>query len=279
MTNKYGLLSVPIPTIIPYTIRGENASEVAKELNLLIDKDFDRNHYLKRSFSLIRSKGVPIVGGSDPYLLPLVRRVTGMRTARPEDIQRTLNDGDSLSLRGNHSVDLGLVLTIREPPIITENSSDLAKHFYAGDLTSQQADQARALNLYSQLPPELRSLDKLPIVILDYEVKNSITSDIGLDLVVTDYTKFRPTPILAQCHNSRNSLFKDEDVSPETGMPTKAEGGERKLYSCGFVGSCSLDNLSLDVLHTSTELGIGMGFGEGGHGDRYTMERIVLFDD
>ena len=100
-----------------------------------------------------------------------------------------------------------------------------------------------ALNFYEQLPKELQCFDGLPAVVVGYGLKNLESGNYRLGLVRTEATQVRPAKILAE----RIARFNDEDVSLETGLPSKLTGGDRTLYTASQKAP-SLDNLGLSGL-------------------------------
>src|SRR3989338_8325869 len=146
------------PSIIPYLVAGPNAPEFVKECESVIDSEFNKNTHLK-VLKLREVNDVQTTVGSNSLILPVVQRVApNYRTGRPEDLQKTLNDGDTLSIKGNHYVDMGVVL----------------------DFTGRHHEMA--LDFYNQLPKELKNFDG---------------GNYSLGLIMNDGTKVRPAKILA----------------------------------------------------------------------------------
>ena len=212
-------------SIVPHRIEGDMVEEFLKEVNAKIDQDFKGNSLLK-VLSMKKIRGVPLAVGSNSIILPVVESVSpNYRTGRPEDLQRTLNDGDTLSIKENNYVDLGAVI----------------------DFTGR--NHQMALDFYQQLPKELRDFDRLPSVVVGYGLKNFDAGNYGLGLVHASNTQVRPAIILA----GPSGNFRDEDVSLEIGLPTKLENGDRSLYTSTQKVQ-SLDSLGLSGLYLDRNL-------------------------
>jgi len=208
------------PSITPYLIRGPNAERFLEDFNRVVDAQYRGNKNLK-VLALRDVEGVPTVVGSNPLILPIVHSLVSpaRRVGLPEDLQRTLNDGDTLGIRGNHYVDLGVVL----------------------DFTGRNHDMA--VDFYEQLPKGLRNLDLHPSVVVGYGLKNSDNGKLGLGLVHAEGTQVRPARILA----NGDWNFSDADVPLDTGLPSKLSGGNRKLWTTTQKAH-SVDNLGLSRL-------------------------------
>jgi len=218
-TDKYAFApAIKQPSIIPYLIRGPNAGQFVEDFNQVVDTEYKGNRNLK-VLALRDIDGVQTAVGSNSLISPVVRKLSGRRTGLPEDLQRTLNDGDTLGIRGNHYVDLGVVL----------------------DFTGRNHDMA--VDFYEQLPKELRNLDLHPSVVVGYGLKNSDNGKLGLGLVHAEGTQVRPARILA----NGDGNFSDADVPLDTGLPSKLSGGNRKLWTTTQKAH-SVDNLGLSRL-------------------------------
>jgi len=234
------------PSIIPYLVAGPNAPEFVKECESVIDSEFDKNTHLK-VLKLREINGVQTMIGSNSLILPVVQRVApNYRTGRPEDIQKTLNDGDTLSIKGNHYVDMGVVL----------------------DFTGRHHEMA--LDFYNQLPKELQDFERLPAVVVGYGLKNFNEGNYSLGLIMNDGTQVRPAKILA----GRRGKFSDADVSLETGLPSRLTDGNRTLYTA-TQNVPSLDNLGLSRLNLNGNLYVDLDVV--GLADSYEVGRVVLF--
>ena len=208
-------------SVNPIRIRGENVPAFLKEVNTVIRERFNDNKHLKVLAQTGSGKDAVAVG-SNSLILPVVQIVLPeYRVGRPEDLQRTLNDGDTLSIRGNNYVDLGAVL----------------------DFTGRNHEMA--LDFYDQLSVELQSFERLPAVVVGYGLKNIAGGNYGLGLVRTENTQIRPAKILAE----GTAQFRDADVSLDTGLPSKLVGekNDRTLYTSPQ-RTPSLDNLGLSGL-------------------------------
>ena len=234
------------PSIIPHRIEGDMAEEFLREVNAKIDEKYLGNSRLK-VLSLKNVNGVPLVVGSNSLILPVIEMVApNYRTGRPEDLQRTLNDGDTLSIRGNNYIDLGVVLD------------------FAG------RNHEVALDFYEQLPKELKDFDRLPSVVIDYRLKNFDKGSYQLGLVNTPHTQVRPAKILA----GGDGNFKNADVSLDNGLPIKLAGGERRLYTSSQ-GEQSLDNLGLSSLFLNRSLNLDSNDEDLAYSSDYGL--VVLF--
>ena len=226
-TDKYAFApAIKQPSIIPYLIRGPNAGQFVEDFNQVVDTEYKGNRNLK-VLALRDIDGVQTAVGSNSLISPVVRKLSGRRTGLPEDLQRTLNDGDTLGIRGNHYVDLGVVL----------------------DFTGRNHDMA--VDFYEQLPKELRNLDLHPSVVVGYGLKNSDNGKLGLGLVHAEGTQVRPARILA----NGDWNFSDADVPLDTGLPSKLSGGNRKLWTTTQKAH-SVDNLGLSRLYLYWYLGL-----------------------
>ncbi len=236
------------PIVIPYLIADEDASRFVADFNRLVDKDYKGNPNLK-VLKVIDFKETQIVAGSNTLILPLVSKlVYPKRVGRPEDLQKTLNDGDTVGIKDNHYVDLGAVL-------------DFSGHNH--DL---------AVDLFEQLPDSLRSLEKIPSVVLGYGLKNSDKGRFGVRLTYIEGTKVRHSSILAK--DSGN--FSNADVSLETGLPLKLEGGDRRLYA-NSQKAHSKDNLGISRLYLYRSLSLSSGYDDSNLAYSFGNGRVVLF--
>ena len=247
MRREYSLKpAIKQPSIVPYLINGESASDFLQDYNALVDSKFRGNSNLK-VLKLQDVNSVPTIVGSNPLVLPVVQRlIPGKRIGRPEDLQRTLNDGDTLSIKGNHYVDMGLVL----------------------DFSGRNHEMA--LDLYEQLPKKLKNFDSLPAVVIDYDLRNSDRGNYNLELFRTDKTIIRPSPILAKSGGN----FGHGAVSLETGLPTKLEGGNRTLWTASQKPQ-SLDNIGLSRLYLNRSLDVVSNDDDLAYSD--SDGRVVLF--
>ncbi|MEK6889503.1 MAG: hypothetical protein AABW80_05360 [Nanoarchaeota archaeon] len=247
MTDKYDFKpAVKQPFVIPYTLQGDNAPRFVEDFNALVKRDYADNPNLK-VLNLAEVNKVPTVRGSNSLVLPVVQSlVPERRVGLPEDIQRTLNDGDTIGIRGNHYVDLGVVL----------------------DFSGRHHEMA--MDMFGQLPAQLRDVKKLPAVLVKYGLKNFDKGSYGLGLVYNPNTQVRHSPILAK----PTGVFRNEDVSLETGLPSKLGQGTRTLWTASQ-GEANEDNLGLSRLCLSSSLDLYAD----NVGLAYSVEdgRVVLF--
>ena len=253
------------PSIIPYLVRGKDiAAEFLRKYEALVDSEFKGNTNLK-VLKLRELENVPTIVGSNSVVLPIVKRVApNYRTGRPEDLQRTLNDGDTLSIKGNHYVDLGVVLDF------TRRNHEMAIDFWE---QIQEGAYAMALQQGLSFAPTLNkgiTLEELPAVVVGYGIKNFDKGSYGLGLTINTDTRIRPAKILA----GESGKFSDGEVSLETGLPSRLTGGNRTLYTSAQ-NIPSIDNLGLVRLYLDGDLNVDAGSGDlaysNGNG------RVVLF--
>lgn len=236
------------PSIIPYVIQGNDiVPAVLKDIERIVDADFRKNKNLKVLKEGNINKTLVVVG-SNTLVLPVVQRVfPNYRVGRPEDIQKTLNDGDTLSIEGNNYVDMG----------------------FAIDFSGRH--HAMALDFYNQLPPELQKLESFPSVVIGYGLKNLENTSYGLGFTyASESTQVRPASILSQ----KSGNFRNEDVSLETGLASKLGEGTRTLYTA-TQRKHSIDNLGISGLYLGGGLSVvadGDGLADSGDGGR-----VVLF--
>ena len=235
------------PSIVPYIIQGNNVVPGAlKDIEHIVDTEFNGNKNLK-VVQQREIQGTLVAVGSNTLVLPVVQRVfPNYRVGRPEDLQKTLDDGDTLSIQGNHYVDMGFVL----------------------DLTGR--NHAMALDFYNQLPPELQKLEGLPAVVVSYGLKNLENTSYGLGFVYVPETQMRAAKILAQ----KSGKFRNEDVSLETGLAQKLGEGTRTLCTSSQKES-SLDNLGVSGFYLNGVLLVDAGNGSLAYSS--DVGRVVLF--
>lgn len=249
--TSYGVESaIKEPTIRAYRIAESDVPSFIEEANRIADSEFDGNRYLKVLGSQKIGDRI-VMTGSNSVILPIVRRlVPSKRVGRPEDFQITLNDGDTLEIRGNNYVDMGVVLD------------------FAG------RNHEMALDFYNQIPEgeRLKLLEQgLPAVVLDYGLKKLPESSYGLGLVHNEgSTILRPSAILA----GKTGAFRNEDVSLEDGLPRQLSGGDRNLYTA-TQKPVSVENLGLSGLVLGG--GRSVGSGSEGLGISNSSGRVVLF--
>ncbi len=251
MTREYSFKpAIKQPSIIPYLINGESAPTFVEDFNAIVNSEFNSNKYLK-VLALRDVDKVPTAVGSNSFILPIVQRlVPARRIGLPEDLQRTLNDGDTLSIKGNHYVDLGVVL----------------------DFSGR--DHEMALDFYQQLPKELQDFDRLPSVVVKYGLKNFDKGKYKLGLINNVNTQIRPARILA----NEVGGFSDADVSLETGLPVKLSGGNRTFYASSQK-TPSIDNLGFSRLYLGRDLDLFSGLDVGYLADLVGGGRVILVRD
>ena len=235
------------PSIVPYVIQGNDVVPRAlKDIEKIIDSEFKGNKNLK-VVQQREIQGTLVAVGSNTLVLPVVQRVfPNYRVGRPEDLQKTLDDGDTLSIQGNHYVDMGFVL----------------------DLTVR--NHATALDFYNQLPSGLQKLEELPAVVVGYGLKNLENTSYGLGFVYVPETQMRAAKILAQ----KSGTFRNEDVSLETGLAQKLGEGTRTLCTSSQKEP-SLDNLGISWFYLSSSLNVDASNDSLAYSD--DDGRVVLF--
>lgn len=248
MARKYELRPViRQPSIIPYTVRGEQAQAFLEEVQARITEEFRGN----KNLGVLSLEGKDnILTGSNPLVLPIVARVAqGYRVGRPEDLQRTLNDGDTLSIQGNHYVDMGLVLD------------------FAG------SHREMAQDFFDQMPEAQRKAfleARHPAVVVGYGLKNFDKGSYELGIVHQEGTEVRSSEILS----SSRGTFSDKDVSLETGLPARLSGGNRTLYT-RKQGTPSRENLGLSRLCLCRNLDVSSDYVYLAYSG--SIGRVVLF--
>lgn len=208
------------PKIIPSIVKGADAPRFVDDFNRLVDLDYNGNEKLKVvEIKKVGKEKVPIACGSSALALPLIQKLVYPKIiGAPEIFQRTLTDGNTI-YQYSLSVNLGVVLD------------------FSG------SNHELAVDLFEQLPRKLRDLEGLPAVVIRCGLKNFDKGDYGVGLVYVDGTQVRPSKIL----EGGSGNFSNNDVSSETGLPTKLEGGERNLYT-SIQKSPSKENLGISSL-------------------------------
>jgi hypothetical protein len=248
MAREYSFpAAIKQPSIVPYELSGDDAITFSEDFNRKVDSEYNGNSNLK-VLSLTRINKVPIVVGSNSLVLPIVQDlVPQRRVGEPEDFQRTLNDGDTLSIKGNKYVDMGVVL----------------------DFTGRNHEMA--LDFYQQLPKELQDFNRLPSVVLGYGLKNLDKGNYNLGFTYGEKTQVRPAKVLA----GKTSTFRNEDVSLEDGLPAKfSSEGTRTLFTSSQK-PVSLDNLGFSRLYLDGDLSVYSD--DGDLADSNSDGRVVLF--
>ena len=208
--------------MVPYFLAGEDALAILEEANGIIRSDFNDSENLQ-VLNLDEIEGRKILTGSNSLVLPIVQRIfPERRIGRPEDIQKTLNDGDTIGIEGRHYVDLGVVL----------------------DFSGRNHEIAR--DFYGQLPGELKDLDRMPTVVVGYDLKNFDGGRYNLGLVHQEKTELRHASVLS----GKSGNFSNTDVSLSDGMPQKAGEGKRRLWTASQKDK-SEENLGLLGLYVN----------------------------
>ncbi|MBS3155646.1 hypothetical protein J4413_00225 [Candidatus Woesearchaeota archaeon] len=216
------------PPIILYLLHGQGAQQFLRDFNQVIDDRYNGNKCLKR-LELRVINDIPTVTGSSPLILPVAQSLVApeKRIIRPEEIQRTLNDGDILGIRDRFYVDLGIAL----------------------DFSGKNHEMA--VDLFNQLPSDERTLDRVPCMLVGYGLKNFDEGQYKLNFEVTEDTTVRHASILA----GQDGNFSNENVSLEDGLPCKSEEGSRRLCTTRQQEP-SLDNLGISGVYLDWDLGL-----------------------
>src|SRR3989344_4396000 len=232
MTPRYTFKpGIKQPSIVPYLLHGQDAEPFLRDLNQVVDNRYNGNKYLKR-LELRVINDIPTVIGSSPLILPVAQSLVApeKRIIMPEEIQRTLNDGDTLGIRDRFYVDLGIAL----------------------DFSGR--DHEMAVDLFNQLPSDERNLDRIPCMLVGYGLKKFDKGQYKLNFEITEDTTVRPASILT----GQGGDFSDEDVSLEDGLPCLLGEGSRRLYT-RRQQEPSLDNLGISGVCLDRYLGLGSG--------------------
>ena len=225
--KKFELKPVVVkPSVFPFVVEGSDMPEVLRAINGVVDSKYKGNSNLK-VLELKRVNGVDRIVGSNSWVRPVIDEVLPQyRGMKPEEVETTLREGDSLSIKGNHYVDYGVVLDF------SGNNHELA------------------VEVFGKLPKELRDLDRLPAVMLDYGLVNSSKGSYGVAPVYREGTELRTEKILSQCTGN----FDANDLElPKTGLPSKLGTGSRTLYLAGQGKPCK-DSLGILSFYLSWDL-------------------------
>jgi len=200
---------------------------VSPQFYTLKDDKFGRditkrvNGRFKGTYAEIPSRAIvkgDYVQHSNAYTGPAIFSVAqdlGVRTMRPEEAQILFKQG-RIPNQGSTYQDTALAL----------NFSGL--------------NHDMAMDLYQRLPQELRSLDKMPGVLIDLELERADIQP-GVRYLFTANSELRTTPII----NTSEGAFDENDHElTRTGFPSKTGSGNRKLYTNGK-HNITLDNLGL----------------------------------
>jgi hypothetical protein len=192
---------IEVPKVVPTIsfLTGDAGEEILREYKGRAEKDFGGAKVL----NVLNYKD-GVVRGSNPFAAALIGQIVrdaGLHIATPVDIQKTLDMGDSLGIRGNHYVDMGLVLRSTE-----ESNSSLAKHL---------ADQLKA-----------RGLVEYPVMIplASVEIVRDADSKYGLSFKLCEDASVFHAPVL---NKGGNFTY----VDPKTGIPMETCDEGRTLYA------------------------------------------------
>ncbi len=212
---------VVAPTVIPYTLEGKDTPEILNEINRIVDSKYKGNPNLK-ILQLKNIDGNKVIVGSNSVILPVVQiAVPSYRIAKPEEIETTLKEGDPVRIRGNHYVDYGITMN------------------FSG------RDHDLAVEVFKQLPKELRDLDRLPALMVGYGLRNSKVGRYGVAPKYQEGTELRTAKILAEPTND----FDAEDLElVHSGLPSRLGNGDRRMYNAGQK-THSIDNLGISGLY------------------------------
>ena len=195
----------PVVRVTPYLLEGKDSPEILGEINGVIDSKYKRNPALK-VLNLFTIEEIPILVGSNSLISPVINEVFApkYRVALPEEVETTLQEEDPVRIKRYYYVDYGLVLDF------SENNHDLA------------------VEVFSQLPKELRDFDRLPALMVSYGLRNSSKGDYGVAPVYQEGTELRTAKILVQPTGKFNA--KDSELI-KSGLPSRLKGGTRTLYN------------------------------------------------
>lgn len=239
---------VVAPTVIPYTLEGEDIPAVLDETNSVIDSKFKGNPNL-RILNLRNINGDKVLVGSNSLILPIIQiAVPSYRPARPEEIETTLQEGDPVRIKGNHYVDYSIAI----------------------DFSGRDHDLA--VEIFKQLPKELRDLGRLPALMVGYGLRNSKVGRYGVAPKYQEGTELRTAKILAESTNCFDE--KDSELT-RSGLPSKLGKGKRTLYNASQ-NEPSMDNLGLSRLYLGRNLDLCSWYGDGTLAYSNDYGRVVL---
>jgi len=183
------------------------------------------------------------VKGSTPFYVVGVNQalrefgIRDLQTATQADLAKASKLG-VLNLRGTY-VDTGLVLR-------TEEDTDYKTNTFVARYLAEQLRERGA-----EFSPE----NPLVVPLTGLQLEKS-DNNYGLAFKLANDAEFYNAPILAQ-----DGQFSSEDIDEQTGLPVKAEGGNRTIYTrnSGLSGLC-LDG-DLDVGSDDRVLGSSNSYG------------------
>lgn len=197
---------IKVPQVIPHFLEGNDAEAFLDEYNGIVEKDYNNNENLK-VLSLGNINNIPTIIGSNTFAAVLVNKILenqGLRVATLSDIERTLEDGDTLNIKGNYYVDLGVVLRSRGDP----------NKYLAGNIESQVKNIG--INLSS------------PLVIPAYSMRlvNDKDSNYKLAFELKENAEIIEAQQLIGANHGKKFL-----KANEKGLPVFDKKGDRTLYS------------------------------------------------
>ena len=135
----------PMVTVIPWVPEGKDAPEILAEVNRNIDSKYGRNPDLK-VLKLISVNGIQRIVGSCPLIKPIFNKIIAPQfgVMRPEEVETTLQEGDTIQVNKRYHIDYGLVL----------------------DFSGRHHELA--IGVFGTLPEELRDFDRLPAIMINY---------------------------------------------------------------------------------------------------------------
>ena len=206
--------------------------EVLRAYNGMVDSKFNGNSLLK-VLELREEGGEKRLVGSNSFVHPILYRVLPeFRAAKPEEVEMTLADGDSLGIKGRHYVNSGAVLDF------SGNNHELAVRFF------------------EQLPKELRDIDRLPAVMIGYDLINCKVGDYGVAPKYVKGTELRTAKMLLNPSGRFNA--KDEELV-RSGLPSKLRIGKRTLNT-PYRMLPFMENLGISGFDVSWYLDVGADY-------------------
>ncbi len=212
MGKRYEFLSrIKVPQVTPCFLEGPGAEAFLEEYNGIVEKDYNNNKNLK-VLSLKEIKGILTILGSNTFAPILVNRIVekhGYRVASLSDIERTLEDGDTLKLIGNYYVDLGIVLRSEYEPnsFLANNLADQLKH-------------NRGISLKNPIYIPFSSLEL---------IGDSDSRDYGLTYKLKENAQ-----IMEASQLIGENDYKKFSKADEKGLPIFDKEGDRTLYTTNF---------------------------------------------
>ena len=194
---------IKAPQIIPHFLEGSDAEAFLEEYNVRVKENYNDNKNLKVLFY-----DNSLVKGSNAFAPILVNQILenqGYRTATLSDIEQTLRDGDTLDIKGNYYVDLGIVLRSRGNP----NS------YLANNLADQIENRKIKLNNPLYIPSSSLEL-----------ICDDRSKDYGLSFKSKENAEIIEAPQFI-IENDRKKFSKTN----EKGFPIFDENGSRRIWT------------------------------------------------